>query len=393
MLSRIASMALAVAVLAAAGPAPARAADPIPVGLVMSQSGWFAPIDASSIRGAKLAVDEINAKGGVLGRPLAVLQFDNKSDPQLTADGATDLLSKGAKMLLLPSDFDFGAAGAYVAQQQGVIAFSGASDPKFGVQAIGPMAYSDSTAAQAEGAMLADWGYKQKSWRNAYMLLDNTISFTKSLCSSFSDRWKILAGADAVLGQDTFLNGDPSIAAQRTRIASLPVKPDVIILCSYAPGGPSAIRQLRNAGVVAPIVTGGSMDGDYWTGTVPDLSDFFVIDFGSVYGDDSDAEVKRFFERYTAKYGERADTSYALRAYSAVQAFAIAATKAGSVEGDKVAAALDSFQSQPLVAGPTTYTSDLHIQTARPMAIIGAVKGKFGFVTRVTAADVKLKDY
>ena len=392
MLKPIASCLMVTAALLASASA-ARAADPIPIGLAMSLSGWFAPIDASTIRGAKLAVDEINAKGGVLGRPLSVLEFDNKSDPQLTADGATDLLSKGVKMLLLPSDFDFGAAGAYVAQQQGIIAFSGASDPKFGSQAIGSMAYSDSTAAQAQGSMLAEWGFKQKGWKTAYVLLDNTISFTKSLCGSFADRWKAVAGDDALLGQDTFLNGDASIASQRTRIATLPAKPDVIMLCSYAPGGPSAIRQLRTAGIETPIITGESMDGDYWTGNVPDLSNFFVINFGSVYGDDSDAEINKFFDRYKAKYGERADTSYPLRGYSAVQAFAIAAGKAGSVDGDKVSAVLDTFKGQPLVAGATTYTPELHIQTARPMAILAATGGKFQFVTRVTASEVNLKGY
>jgi branched-chain amino acid transport system substrate-binding protein len=392
MLKRLSSGSLAAAMMLTLA-CPAGAAEPIPIGLAMSLSGWFAPIDASSIRGATLAVEEINAKGGVLGRPLSVMQFDNKSDPQLTADGATDLLSKGAKMLLLPSDFDFGAAGAYVAQQQGVIAFSGASDPKFGVQGIGPLAYSDSTAAQAQGSMLAEWGFKQKGWRTAYVLLDNTISFTKSLCGSFADRWKAIAGADALVGQDTFLNGDASIAAQRTRIASLPKKPDVIMLCSYAPGGPSAIRQLRTAGIDAPIVTGESMDGDYWIGNVPDLSNFFVIDYGSVYGDDSDPAVNAFFARFKAKYGERADTSYPLRAYSAVQAFAIAAEKAKSVDGDKVAAVLDTFKDQPLVAGPTTYTPELHIQTTRPMAIVSASGGKFSFVTRVTTTNVDLKGY
>src|SRR5580658_11333592 len=158
-------------------------------GLVMSFSGWFAPIDADTIAGAKLAVDDINAKGGVLGQPIQIVEFDNKSEPPLGADGAVDVIGKGAKAILLPSDFDFGAPGAYVAQQKDVIAFSGASDPKFGVQGVGPLAYSTSNASQAQGALLAEWAYKQKGWKNAYVLLDNTIAYTKSLCASFATRW------------------------------------------------------------------------------------------------------------------------------------------------------------------------------------------------------------
>lgn len=353
-------------------------------GLVMSFSGWFQPIDADTIAGAKLAVEEINAAGGVLGQPIEIVEFDNKSEPPLGADGAVEVIGKGAKAILFPSDFDFGAPGAYVAQQSNVVAFSGASDPKFGVQGVGPLAYSTSNASQAQGALLAEWAFKDKGWKTAYVLLDNTIAYTKSLCASMGTRWKEVAGDAALLGEDTFLNGDASIAAQITRITSLPEQPDVIFFCSYAPGGPSAIRQMRAAGIDGAILTGESLDGDYWIGTVPDLSNFYVVNYGSKYGDDPDPAVNEFFKRFEAKYGKKGDVSYGLRGYSAVQAWANAANKAGSLDGDKVAAVLDTFAKEPLVIGPTTYTPELHIQTTRPMTIVGVENGKFGAVGRFT---------
>lgn len=384
MLKRMGVAALAACALAAGAAPAAFAADKPVFGLVMSFSGWFAPIDADTIAGAKLAVSEINAKGGVLGQPIEVVEFDNKSEPPLGADGAVDVIGKGAKAILFPSDFDFGAPGAYVAQQKDVIAFSGASDPKFGVQGVGPLAYSTSNASQAQGALLAEWAFKKKGWKTAYVLLDNTIAYTKSLCGAFATRWTELAGKDGLLGQDTFLNNDPSIAAQITRITSLAKKPDLIFFCSYAPGGPSAIRQLRAAGVNAAIVTGESLDGDYWIGSVPDLSNFYVISYGSKYGDDPDPEVNGFFKRFEAKFGKKADVSYGLRGYAAVQAWAMAADKAKSLDGAKVAAVLDTFDKQPLIIGPTTYSAKLHIQTTRPMAILNATNGKFACVGRFT---------
>jgi branched-chain amino acid transport system substrate-binding protein len=363
---------------------PAAAQDKPVFGLVMSFSGWFQPIDADTIAGAKLAVEEINAAGGVLGQPIEIVEFDNKSEPPLGADGAVEVIGKGAKGILFPSDFDFGAPGAYVAQQSDVVAFSGASDPKFGVQGVGPLAYSTSNASQAQGAMLAEWAFKEKGWKTAYVLLDNTIAYTKSLCASMGTRWKELAGDAGLLGEDTFLNNDPSIAAQVTRITSLATKPEVIFFCSYAPGGPSAIRQMRAAGIDAAILTGESLDGDYWIGTVPDLSNFYVVNYGSKYGDDPDPAVNEFFKRFEAKYDKKADVSYGLRGYAAVQAWATAVNRAGSLEGAKVAAELDKFSEEPLVIGPTTYTSELHIQTTRPMTIVGVTDGKFAAVGRFT---------
>jgi branched-chain amino acid transport system substrate-binding protein len=380
MVRKVGMAALAACTISALATTIGWSADKPVFGLVMSFSGWFAPIDADTIAGAKLAVAEINAGGGVLGQSIEVVEFDNKSEPPLGADGAVDVIGKGAKAILFPSDFDFGAPGAYVAQQKDVIAFSGASDPKFGVQGVGPLAYSTSNASQAQGGLLAEWAYKQKGWKTAYVLLDNTIAYTKSLCASFATRWTELAGKDGLLGQDTFLNNDPSITAQVTRITSLSKKPDLIFFCSYAPGGPSAIRQLRAAGVTAAIATGESLDGDYWIGSVPDLSNFYVVSYGSKYGDDPDADVNGFFKRFEAKYGKKADVSYGLRGYSAVQAWAEAANKAGSLAGAKVAAVLDTFDKKRLVIGPTTYTGKLHIQTTRPMAILNATNGKFSSV-------------
>jgi branched-chain amino acid transport system substrate-binding protein len=368
----------------------AKAAEPVKIGIVMSYSGWFQPIDASTINGAMLAIKDINAKGGILGSQIQVEKFDNKSEPPLGADGALEVINKGAKAILFPSDFDFGAPGAFVAQQNNVISFSGASDPKFGVKGIGPFAYSISTASQAQGVMLAEWAYHQKGWKKAYVLLDNTIAYTKSLCGSFSKRWKQLGGDAQFVGEDTFLNGDPSIASQASRINGLPAKPDVIMLCSYAPGGPSAIRQLRAAGLDQPIVTGESMDGDYWAGAVPNLSNFYALNFGSFYGDDPDPDVKDFFARYQKEYGQRSDASYSLRGYSEIQAWAKAAETAKSFDADKIAAALDAFKDEKLVVGPTTYSPELHIQVSRPMTLVQSQGGKFSFVTKISAKDFHL---
>src|ERR1700691_2679187 len=106
------------------------AADKPVFGLVMSFSGWVAPVDGDTIAGAEPAGADVKAAGGVLGQLSEVVEFENKSEPPLGADGAVDVIGKGAKAILFPSDFDFGAPGAYVAQQKDVIAFSGASDPK-----------------------------------------------------------------------------------------------------------------------------------------------------------------------------------------------------------------------------------------------------------------------
>jgi branched-chain amino acid transport system substrate-binding protein len=90
---------LGLALIAASG---AAAADKPVFGLVMSFSGWFQPIDADTIAGAKLAVDDINVAGGVLGQPIEIVQFDNKSDPRSAPTARSTSSTKAPKRSSFP---------------------------------------------------------------------------------------------------------------------------------------------------------------------------------------------------------------------------------------------------------------------------------------------------
>ncbi len=131
-----------------------------------------------------------------------------------------------------------------------------------GVQGIGPLAFTGSAAAQLQGSSVAEWGAAKKGWKTGYILLDSTVEYNKSVCYGFELGLKAKGGK--VIGNDVFKNDDPSIAAQITRLKGLSPQPDVIELCSYPPGGASAVRQIRAAGITTPIATTTAMDGDYW---------------------------------------------------------------------------------------------------------------------------------
>ena len=84
---------------------------------------------------------------------------------------------------------------------------------------------------------------------------------------------------------------------------------------------------------------------------------------------------------------------YPMMGYSMIQAFAIAATRAGSVDGPAVIHALDNFKNEPLLVGPTTYTSTTHFNTQRPMAVEKTTNGQVEFVGLVTPTFVPPPQY
>ena len=192
-----------------------------------------------------------------------------------------------------------------------------ASDAKMGVQGIGPYAFTMNIYGQGEGAIGAAYAW-QRGWRKGYALLDASIEYDKSVCHGFLEYWKKLGGE--IVGVDTFMQDDASIASQITRYKNMAAErgePEVLMLCSYNPGAVSAIRQLRGAGIDVPILGGDSMDGDYWVAGIPGLSDHYTVTFGSMYGEDPRPEVNAFFERYRKQYGVP-DSSFPLNGYSVI---------------------------------------------------------------------------
>ncbi len=110
-----------------------KTSDTIMIGGALCATGIQAPLDEPAIRGAQLAVDELNKKGGVLGKKLEFVNFDGKSDPVTVGNVAVELIKKGAKAIIAPSDFDFGGPASREAQKAGIVGISpAASSPLYG---------------------------------------------------------------------------------------------------------------------------------------------------------------------------------------------------------------------------------------------------------------------
>jgi branched-chain amino acid transport system substrate-binding protein len=349
----------------------ARAADEIIFGFAVAQSGFVAAYDDNGTKMAQVFMDDINAKGGLLGKKLKAVFADTKSDRAEGAKAGQEVLRQGADVVFGTCDYDFGAPALLQAQKAGKVSiFLCAEDPKAGVAGIGPLSFTSSVAAQVQGATLAEWGYEKKGYRNGYLLLDDSVEYNKSVCAGFD--WMFPKKGGKIVGRDTFKNGDASIAAQVTRLrtALSGEKIDALMLCTYLPGGSSAIRQIRAAGIDLPILNGSSMDGTYWLDAVPDLTNFYVPVQASIYGDDPRAEVNALIDRYKKKFNEAPVTQYAFPIYTILQTWTRAVEKAGTIDAAKVVEVMNTFKDEPTILGPRTYTAKLHIQDQAPYAIV-----------------------
>lgn len=364
-------LALGLALSALAVPAQAD----ITIGFAIAQSGWMEAYDTPAATAAQIRIDEINAAGGLLGQQIRSVTADTRTDRSDAARAGLTLLDDGAQMMVVSCDYDYGAPAALVAEGEGLNSFFlCAEDIKAGVQGVGPNSFSSSVLAAVQGATMAEWSYRQRGARTAYVLEDTFIEYNKGICTGFDWMFPRLDGTE-IVGRDTFVNSDASIASQITRIRELPQEPDVIMLCSVMPGAAAAVRQIRAAGIDALILNGSAVDGSYWLDATPGLSGFALPVQGSIYGDDPRPEVEAFNQAYEARTGARPASQYAYPGYVLIDLWARAVERAGTVEADAVTAALEAMQDEETAFGPRSFGPDLHHQNTALMQIVEITDG------------------
>ena len=360
-----------------------QAGKPIVIAMPLALTGIISFYDTPNLAGAQIAVDQINKKGGVLKRPLKIISADTKSDLGLIAGVANSLLDKGADLMIPTLDYDFGGPSARAANARKIPAISLAGDSRFGLQGIGRYLFNQFPAG-SEAAIGGTWAWS-KGWRNPYVLGDPSISYSKTFTENFKYSWGKLGGR--IAGEDTFMNSDQSIAAQITKMKALvdAKKVDFIFMGSYAPGGATATKQIRAAGINLPIIGGAGFDGTFWLGAVPNLKNFYVVAGGVTTGGDPNKLRAAVYAAYKAKFKKVAPLGeQTLSGYSAVYAFARAIERAKSTNGAKVVAQLEKFRNEPLPIGKITWTSKCHISKLRSLPIVTFVGVKEKFVAEVS---------
>ena len=353
---------------------------PIIVGAAVARSGLASPFDQPPLNSFKLAMKQINARGGIAGRRIELIEGDTQSDIGRTPAVATDLIARKANVLLVTCDYDFGAPAANVAQQKGVVSFSlCATSPKFGVQGVGDKAYSPAASIGNEAAALATYAIQQ-GWKKADLMLDPSLAYTRGLCKAFESFYKQLGGS--IVGRQPLRQDGVSTGPQINRLRSSGAQ--VALMCSYPPGGASVVRAVRAAGVDLPLMSGNSFGGAFWVKAAPGISDFYVVTNTSTFGDDPNPAVNRLVQQYVETYGDQPSTTQAVMGYSIAQMLQEAIGKAKSTDGAAVAAQLNKLSNFPTMSGSVTYTATDHIPLNRELEIVRFTKGKPQFVQKVT---------
>lgn len=344
------------------------------IGAALAKTGYMAPYD-STFAAVEQLIKETNAKGGIDGHKIRVVHADTRSDPQQAVLAVQKVIEEGADVLVFSGEALNAAAGAPLAEEHDQLNMSIANEPGFGPPTTGRLSFSSYpsllTEASAGASFLHDRGIERP-----FLFRDTAIIFGRAYCSGFQQTWEHLGGA--IAGSVDFENEDESVASQVSELRGSGA--DAVVMCSYPPGGASAIKQIRSAGIDVPIIGPGGFDGTFWLKGIPSTKEIFATSNGSAY-DPPNAETAKLFEKLKAAGIDTDVSSSLLGAYAGGQLIIDAIRETGSVNGNTLADALEA-KAHHTVVGDLTYTVDDH-HPIRTWPIYSYTSGKPVLVAKV----------
>lgn len=351
----IASVLLLVAVTTACVSTPQVTARPIKLGVIYNLTGSQASLDIPSANGAMLAAKEINAAGGILARPLELVQYNGKSDLPTIRNAAEQLAETDKVVAMLGfSDSDMVLAAAPIAAEAGMVfVTSGATSPKLPEQ-VPDYLYLACFGDNVQAAAGAEYAYGTLQARTAYLLIDQGMEYTRLLGRYFKERFAELGGQ--IVLEDTYQGGSKDFSAQITRLKELTRMTDILFISAGPDDVGIIVKQFRDAGVDKPILGGDGYDtpllveiaGESANNTY--FTTHALLDPG--LGTD---KVKEFIAAYQAEFEVAPENAFAGLGYDTVKLIADAITRAGSADPEAIREALQTTKDLAGVTGVITF--------------------------------------
>lgn len=352
------------------------AAEPIRLGELDPLTGKDAAFGQSSHRGMVLAVEEINAHGGVLGRPVELLTEDNQSKPGDSATITRKLIARDKVVALLCGGTSTNCleASAICQAARVPLVATTATDPS--VTTKGTYIFRTCFIDPFQGAVLAKFAHDTLHAKKVALITSVSSPYSVGLSRVFRQSFDALGGE--ICGESRYADGDKDFRAQLTAIRA--TAPDAIAATGYYPEAALICKQARELGLTCPI-----FGGDGWE--APELFEiggkavegtYFVTHYSA---ETTDPRSQAFVKAYRARFDGATPDALAPLAYDATRILAEAITHAGTTDGPAVRAALAATKDYPGVTGRTTI--DPERNASKPAVVLQVRDGHAHFLQSI----------
>ncbi len=347
----------------------------IPVGEFASLTGGTATFGQSVHNGDVLAIDEINAAGGVLGKKINLLTEDDQSKTEEAVASVQKLVNSDHVVALLGEVASSRSmAGAPIAQLSHAPMITPASTNE-DVTKKGDYIFRICFIDPFQGQTMARFALNSLGKKRAAVLTDVKQDYSVGLDEAFKHTYSTSGGA--IVSEQSYSTGDKDFHAPLTSIRA--TNPDVIFVPGYYTEVALIVRQARELGIDCPILGGDGWDSPELTkGAEKEFNNtFFSNHFAT---EDPDSTVQNFVKKYEDRYHSMPDAMAAL-GYDAARILVDAMKRAGSTDSAALRKAIAETKDFPGVTGHITI--DPNRNASKPITIIKITEGKFHFAQRI----------
>ena len=350
-------------------------ADVIKIGADLEMTGGNATFGQSAANGAKLAIKEVNAKGGVLGKQLTLIVADNKSEAAEAANAMQKLVTQDKVVAVIaPIASSSVMAAAPINLQAKVLAISPtASNPKVTVdpdtKKVREFVFRAAFIDPFQGSVMANFATRSLKAKTAAIYIDNSSDYAKGLAQFFEETF--VKNGGKIVAKEAYLQKDTDFKATLTKIKGQ--NPDVMFVPGYYQEVGLIARQAREMGMNLPL-----MGGDGWdSAKLAEIATPAAINngfFSNHYSpQDTDPNVVKFVEAYKKEYGQEPSALAAL-GYDSALMLVDAIKRANSTDAAKITKALAETKDFASVSGPMSL-NDTH-DAVRGVVIVEMKDGK-----------------
>src|SRR5499426_24042 len=322
----------AAAVATALNVSPVKAQDTITIGMAGPITADLAEFGAQLVRGAEKAVADINKAGGVLGKQLKLEKGDDQCDPKQAPIVANDLVAKG--VVFVAGHFCSGSSipASSVYSEEGVLQITPAStNPVFTDQAPGKLTFRTCGRDDQQGSFAGPWIAEHYKGKNVAIVHDKSqygqglADLTKAALNK--------AGMQEAM-YEAITPGEQDYTALVTKMKEKKI--DVIYFGGYHPEAALIVKQSRDQGLMAPLLSGDSLNTQEFATLAGKASDGVMFTNAAEARNlpSAAAVVKEFRDAGFEPEG------YTLSTYAAVEVWAKAVARAGTTDSAKVAETL-----------------------------------------------------
>ncbi|RUL54703.1 MULTISPECIES: ABC transporter substrate-binding protein [Lysinibacillus] len=353
----------------------------IKIGANLELSGAVASYGSSIGKGAELAVEEINAAGGIDGKKIELVKVDNKSENSEATNAAIKLATQDkVAAMIAPATSGNVIATAQIANQYKIptVTASGTAPNVTENEdgSINDFVFRTCFIDPFQGVVAANFATEELKAKNVAIYADNSSDYAKGLAAAFKEQ--IEANGGTVVKEEAYVADDVDFKSTLTNIKS--ANPDFVFIPGYYEEVGLIVKQARELGIDVPL-----MGADGWDSPTlvelagkDALNNTFITNHYS--SQDPDETIQSFVDAFEAKFSEAPNAFHAL-GYDTVYYIVDAIKRAGSADGEAIQKALAETTDLSLITG--TFSVDEKHNPVKSATVLEYVDGNQQFNSKV----------